>query len=91
MFTPSELIRRKLDEAQRSLDDDVDDPFADAMESFYVEEQTSTAKYGDDDLIVCRSPYANRRICGKTYSTLGNFIRHLEKPNVHGLKIGDQI
>lgn len=59
------------------------------IESVFNEDNTSFGKYGEDDPIVCRSPLGNNHICGKRYRNLPNFIRHLEKPNIHGMKIGE--
>lgn len=66
------------------LNDDVE-----VIESAYNIKASSTAKYTDNDMIVCRAPLGNNHICGKRYRQLGSFVRHLEKPNVHGLRIGE--
>lgn len=81
-----ESINQLMDEVEESLND----PFEGAIETIFVEEPVHSSKYSDNEPIICRHPFAgNNRICGKTYTSLGRFIRHLQKPNVHGLKIGD--
>ena len=61
----------------------------DVMPSIYITENASTAKYDDSEMIVCRAPLGNNHICGKRYRNLPSFVRHLEKPNIHGLRIGE--
>lgn len=87
MLKATEQISSLMDEVERKLND----PFDNAIESIFVEEPVQTSKYSENEPIICRHPFAgNNRVCGRTYKSLGKFIRHLEKPNVHGMRIGEE-
>lgn len=57
--------------------------FEDAIDSYFVTSEVSTGKYDDDEWITCRSQFRNNRVCGKQFRKLGDFIKHLERANVH--------
>lgn len=61
----------------------------DSVPSIFITDNAIDAKYSDRIMIVCRAPLGNNHICGKRYRNLPTFVRHLEKPNVHGLRVGD--
>lgn len=73
------------------VDDEFDLEEDTAVPSIYLTENSSTAKYDDSEMIVCRAPLGNNHICGKRYRNLPTFVRHLEKPSVHRLKIGEEL